>query len=114
VYEIAIIFVSVQIGLKFTAILSPKVRGWRIAADLATKASAIAIIGFLLRTREYVTVPPGPDAAKMQDLAHGINSAMHLGWRVVIVILSLQLLWEIGKLLFPRLQQYPKELRFHV
>jgi hypothetical protein len=114
VYEIAIIFVSVQIGLKAIAILSPKVRGWRVAADLATKAGAIAIIALLLRTSEYVNAAPGADAEKMQNLAQSVNYAMHIGWRVVIVILSLQFLWEIGKLLFPRLQRFPRAVRFHV
>ncbi len=103
VYELALIFVSIQLAIKLMAIVSPHVRGWRVAVDLATKASAIAIIGYLLHVREYVTLAPDADPAKFQKAVESINQAMHLGWKVVVIILSLQLVYEIGKLIFPRL-----------
>jgi hypothetical protein len=91
----AIVFVSIQLLAKFMAIISPAVRGWRVSIDLMTKASAIAIIGFLLRTREYVVLGPGADVARFQKTIEAVNYAMYIGWKVVIVILSLQL---VGKL----------------
>lgn len=111
VFEIAIVFVSIQIVVKSIALFSPKARMWRFAVDLVTKGSAIAIIAYLLRVKEYVV--PGPSAdADMQKVSESLNLAMSMGWKVVMVILCLQLAWEIGKLLFPRLHTYAKPSRF--
>lgn len=103
-YSVAIVFVSIQLVMKFIAIFSPKVRGWRIAIDLVTKASAIGIMAIFVRTHEYLLLGTGDDAAKFQEVVRAINLAMSVGFRVVIVILSIQLVWEIGKLIFPSWQ----------
>lgn len=111
VFEIAIVFVSIQIVVKSIALFSPKARMWRLAVDLITKGSAIAIIGFLLRVKDYVV--PGPNAdAEMQKVAESLNLAMSIGWKVVMVILCLQLAWEVGRILFPRWHIYAKPSHF--
>ncbi len=103
VYEIAIVFVSVQLVFKFFAIFSAMVRQWRVAIDLATKAGAIVIIAYLIHAKEYVVLAGGSDTAALQKAVQSINKAMYLGWKVLLVILSLQLLWEVGKRVYPRL-----------
>jgi hypothetical protein len=107
VYDMAMVFVSIQLALKGMVIFSPNARGWRIATKLVTKASAIAIIGFLMGTREYVVAAIGSPADIVKAIT-AINEAMRLGWNVVIVILVLQLLWEIATLFFPRLRLRPQ------
>lgn len=111
VFQIAIVFVSIQIVVKSVALFSPKARTWRLAADLITKASAIGIIGFLLRAKEYVVAGPAADA-EMAKVADALNQAMSIGWKVVMVILCLQLAWEVGKLLFPRWHIHAKPSHF--
>ncbi|HEY3928640.1 MAG TPA: hypothetical protein VGL89_09710 [Candidatus Koribacter sp.] len=108
VYTIAIIFVCVQLAIKFVAIFSSHLRAWRTWIDLGTKTCAIAIVSFLLTAKEYVTVPPGADASQVGKIAQALNYAMSIGWKVIIVILSVQLLWEISKRLFPRWHVYAK------
>jgi hypothetical protein len=112
VYAIAIVFVSIQLMAKLIAIFSPTVRGWRIAIDLMTKASAIAIIAFLLRTHEYIVLGPAADVTKLQKTVETLNDALFMGWKIVLVILVLQLLWEIAKLVFPRLRFNLRPLHF--
>ena len=107
VYEMAITFVSIQLALKGIVIFSPNSRAWRLAVKLATKGSAIAIMAFLLRTREYVLPAPGSNA-DIVNTVHGINEAMYIGWHVMIIIVSLQLIWEIATMLFPRLRLRPQ------
>jgi hypothetical protein len=82
--------------------------------DLATKASAIVIITSLVRAHEYVALNVGADAAKFQQAVDGINHALTIGFRVVIVILCAQLLWELGKQIFPRLHVVARPSRFIV
>lgn len=112
VYTIAIVFVSIQLMAKLMVIFSPTVRGWRIAIDLLTKASAVGIIGFLLRTREYVVLGPAPDAAKLQKTVDSLNYAMFIGWKVVFIVVIVQLLWQVAKLVFPRLQLHVRPSHF--
>jgi hypothetical protein len=112
VFEIAIILTSIQIVVKSAALFSPKVRGWRIAMDLLTKASAIGVLAYLVRFKEYILPGPGADLAEMQKLADGLNVAMSIGWKVVLVILSIQLVWAIGQMLFPRWHVHAKPSLF--
>lgn len=114
VYNLAIAFASIQLVIKFIAIFSRTVRSWRVWVDLATKASAIVIITWLVRAHEYVALNAGADAAKFQQAVDGINQALTIGFRVVIVILCAQLLWEVGKQIFPRLHVFARPSRFIV
>ncbi|ABF40800.1 hypothetical protein Acid345_1799 [Candidatus Koribacter versatilis Ellin345] len=110
VYEMAIVFVSIQLAMKGMVIFSPNSRGWRIATMLVTKLSAITIIGFLLTANEFVVPGPGSDAS-LNDAVRQINFACHLGWRAVMIIVVLQFFWEIAKLAYPKLRsvkQLPK------
>lgn len=100
VYEMAIVFVSLQLVAKLFAIFSPVVRARRVLIDLATKAGAIAIIAYLLHAREYIVLSPAADAAHFQKTVQTINDSMYLGWKIVLIVLSVQLLWEIGKRVF--------------
>lgn len=107
VYQMAIVFVSLQLAMKGMVLFSSSGNRWRIAVKFATKASAIAIIAFLLRTHEYVLPAQGSDT-NLVNAVHQINGAMYLGWRIVLVILLLQLAWDVAKLLFPRLRLHPE------
>ncbi len=107
VYEMAIVLISIQLVFKAFAIFSSHARAWRAVADIATKVSAIIVIAYLLGATEYVIARPGADDAVVKAMAQ-INYAMHLGWRFVLVILCAQLLWEIAKLLFPRIREHAK------
>jgi hypothetical protein len=113
VYEIALVYASIQLAIKLIAIFSPMVRSWRVPIDLATKAGAIAILGFLLaHGREYLVLGSGADAAKYQPAIHDVNYAVHLGLKVLIVILSAQWLWEFAKVIFPRWHGLAKPSHF--
>jgi hypothetical protein len=103
----AIAFICIQLALKGFAMFAERPRAWRLAANLVSKASAIAVIGYLLRASQYVVPREGTEAAVVKAIEQ-INFAMHLGWKFVIVILSLQFLWEISKLIFPRLRLHPR------
>jgi hypothetical protein len=112
VFEIAIVLTSIQIVVKSAALFSPKVRGWRIAVDLITKASAIGVLAYLVRFKEFVVPGPNSNLAEMQKLADALNTAMTIGWKVVLVILSIQLVWAIGQTIFPRWHVHAKPSLF--
>ena len=100
VYEIAIVFVGLQIVAKLCAIFFAAVRARRLVIDLATKAGAIAIVAYLLHAREYVVLSATADPTHFQKTVQTINDSMYLGWKVVLIVMSLQFLWEIGKRVF--------------
>ncbi len=103
VYDIAMVLVSIQLAVKGMLVFSPDSRGWRNTVKLLGKGSGIIVIGFLLTVREYVVATSGADP-NLVKAVDAINQAMLIGWRVVMVIVIAQLLWDVANIINPQLR----------
>ncbi len=74
--------------------------------DLIFKASSLVFLGILARAHEYFILGSTPvdDLSRSQGLVTDLNSIGFLSCRIVAIIVTLQVFWEAGKMVFESLR----------
>jgi hypothetical protein len=88
----------VQLVLKTVMLFLHGARRWRKAVDIAVHVMGILIITVMVQARSYFVPGTTIGAMSMHDLA-ALNSAINLGFKVVLAISVLKLLWDIWKMI---------------
>jgi hypothetical protein len=89
---------AVQLVLKTVMVFLHGVDGWRMGLDMVVHVIGILIIAVMVQARTYMVPGTSVGAMSMKDLA-ALNMAINLGFKVVLVISVLKLLWDIWKMI---------------
>jgi hypothetical protein len=81
---------ALMLPLKFAALFRS---GWRKVLELATQAIGILVLVVMVQARSYFA--PGTGGNITPDVAASINSAVNLGFRVVLAITVVKFLWDV-------------------
>jgi hypothetical protein len=88
----------VQLVLKTVMLFLHGARRWRKGVDIVVQVMGILIITVMVQARSYFVPGTTTGALSMHDLA-SINSAINLGFKVVLAISVVKLLWDIWKMI---------------
>jgi hypothetical protein len=88
----------VQLVLKTVMLFLQSARQWRKGVDIAVHVMGILIITVMVQARSYFVPGTTIGAMSMKDLA-ALNSAINLGFKVVLAISVGKLLWDIWKMI---------------
>ncbi len=88
----------VQLVLKTVMLFLQEARRWRKGVDIFVHVVGILIITIMVQARSYFVPGTTVGAMSLKDLA-AINSAINLGFKVVLAISVLKLLWDIWQLI---------------
>jgi len=89
---------AVQLVLKTVMVFLHGFEGWRKGLDMVVHVIGILIIAVMVQARTYMVPGTSIGAMSMKDLA-ALNMAINLGFKVVLVISVLKLLWDIWKMI---------------
>ncbi len=88
----------VQLVLKTVMLFLQSARQWRKGVDIAVHVMGILILTVMVQARSYFVPGSTAGAMSLKDLA-SINSAINLGFKVVLAITVVKLLWDIWKMI---------------
>ena len=93
-----IVLMLVQLGLKIVMLFLQGARQGRKGVDVVVQVIGILIITVMVQARSYFVPGTTVGAMSLKDLA-AINSAINLGFKVVLAISVVKLLWDIWKMI---------------
>jgi hypothetical protein len=92
-----IVLMLVQLVLKTVMLFLHGARRWRKGVDIFVHVVGILIITVMVQARSYFVPGTTIGAMSLKDLA-ALNSAINLGFRIVLAITVVKLLWDIWKM----------------
>jgi hypothetical protein len=101
-----IVLMLVQLVLKTVMLFLQEARRWRKGVDVVVQVMGILIITVMVQARSYFVPGTTAGALSMHDLA-AINSAINLGFKIVLAISVVKLLWDIWQMIVD--SNMPKE-----
>jgi hypothetical protein len=93
-----IVLMLVQLGLKTVMLFLHGARRWRKGVDMVVQVMGILIITVMVQARSYFVPGTTVGAMSLKDLA-AINSAINLGFKIVLAISVVKLLWDIWQMI---------------
>jgi hypothetical protein len=88
---------GVQLVLKTVMVFLHGAEGWRKGLDMVVHVIGILIIVVMVQARTYMVPGTSIGAMSMKDLTT-LNTAINFGFKVVLVISVIKLLWDIWKM----------------
>jgi len=80
-------------------------RGWYNALEVIVQVSGLVILVIMLRVRTYLVPGTTPAAMSLKDVT-GLNTLIHLGFQIALVVAVVKLLWDLWKMVAgPRTSQ---------
>jgi hypothetical protein len=93
-----IVLMLVQLVLKMVMLFLHGARRWRKGVDIVVHVMGILIITVMVQARSYFVPGTTEGAIPLKDLA-ALNSAINLGFKVVLAISVVKLVWDIWKMI---------------
>jgi hypothetical protein len=88
----------VQLGLKTVMLFLHGARRWRKGVEIVVQVMGILIITIMVQARSYFVPRTTSETMSLKDLAT-INTAINLGFKMVLAICVVKLLWDIWQLI---------------
>ena len=89
---------ALQLVVKTVMVSLHGVEGWRKGFDIVVQVIGILIIAVMVQARTYMVPGTSVGAMSMKDLTT-LNTAINLGFKVVLAISVVKLLWDIWKMI---------------
>ena len=99
----------VQLVLKAVMLFLYGARIWRKGVDIVVQMMGILIIVVMVQVRTYFVPGTSTGGMSLKDLAD-INTAVNLGFKVVLAISVVKLLWDIGQMVVESYQAKPGQV----
>jgi len=93
-----IVLMLVQLGLKTVMLFLHGARRWRKGVEMVVQVMGILIITIMVQARSYFVPGTAAGSISLKDLA-AVNSAINLGFKLVLAICVLKLLWDIWQMI---------------
>lgn len=99
----------VQLVLKAVMLFLHGARSWRKGVDIVVHVMGILILVVMVQARTYFVPGTSGVGMPMKDLA-AINTSINLGFKVVLAISVLKLLWDIWQMVVESYQAKPGQV----
>jgi len=97
-YRQIIVLMLLQLMLKTVMLFLQSARRWRKGVDIFVHVVGILIITIMVQARSYFVAGTTAGAMSLEDLAT-VNSAINFGFKIVLAITVVKLLWDIWKMI---------------